>query len=286
VVEEELTAALAEFAANYEVPDCGCWTPVENTDLMYPIIVTQTTDRSNMPAMESVHDVVEDWRPEYVVLVGIAGGIVRAKGAQTKLKGPHVGDVVCAEYVHYGDYTKRVDGLRLIRYFPLAHPDTHTIQHFVKPEMRTRWFDQLPPRPEEPGTNPRVHLGEIVAVEFLAGDASYVEQREIFAQYDHALAVDMESGGVARALHTGSTTVHYRPIWLCIRGISDRTADTEHAQELLGEGDNDAERELWRDYAAAAAARFARRCVERLLKHARLPGDSDPGAPGWEGVGD
>jgi nucleoside phosphorylase len=123
-------------------------------------------------------------------------------------------------------------------------------------------------------------FGEIVALEFLAGDASAEQQREIFAQYDHALAVDMESAGVARAMHRARSSVHYGPVWIGLRGISDRTAASLEAEKALG-SDNDAERSEWRDYAAAAAARVALLLVERLLSRSRPPEVADPGAPAW-----
>jgi nucleoside phosphorylase len=286
VVEEEMTAVLKEFRATVEVLGSACWATSSDDDSVYPVLVTQTEDRSNMPALNTVRDLVEDWQPECIVLAGIAGGIARTKENGTSLAGPEPGDVICAEYIHYGEYTKRVDGMRLMRYYPIAQPDSHLIQSHLKPLARQEWYRALPERPDgSTDAVPQVQFGEIVAVEFLAGDARSEAQREIFGQYDHALAVDMESAGVARAMHRASSSVHYRPVWLCVRGISDRTAADQAAQDLLSEN-NDAERVVWRPYAAAAAARLSRRLVERLLAEARPPGRIDPGAPAWGGTGD
>lgn len=286
VVDEEMTAALGEFGAAVEISGSGCWATAHNDDSVYPLLIAQSEDRSNMPALLTVRDLVEDWQPECIVLAGIAGGIVRAKADGAGLTGPRPGDVICAEYIHYGEYTKRVDGKRLIRYYPLAQPDSHLLQAQLRPLARQEWFKGLPERPRGPADAvPELQFGEIVAVEFLAGDATSEAQREIFGQYDHALAVDMESAGVARAMHRASTSVHYRPVWLCVRGISDRTAADTSAQDLLP-SNNDDERRLWREYAAAAAARVSRRLVERLLAQPRPPGSEDPGAPAWGGVGD
>jgi nucleoside phosphorylase len=282
IVDDELTAVLNEFRANVEVEGSGCWASESREDATYPVLITQSVDRSNMPCAETVRDIIEDWQPEFVLLVGIAGGIVRTNHSMDGLEGPFPGDVVCIEYVHYGEYTKRVNGQRLLRYYPIEHPASEILQRQVRPISRTPWHEGLPlDRPAlAPGSEPRLHFGEIVAVEFLAGDATVEQQREIFSQYDHALAVDMESAGVARAMHRASSDVHYRPVWLGLRGISDRTAATPEAQVLLP-ADNDSERRLWRDYAASAAARVARLCVERLLAHARPSCSEDPGAPPW-----
>ncbi|WP_315094721.1 hypothetical protein [uncultured Cellulomonas sp.] len=297
VVDEELNAVLEEFSTASELRGHGCWT-TGMVDDVHPVLVAQSSDRSNMPSAESVHDLVEDWRPEFVVLVGIAGGIVRLREDSESVSGPNAGDVVCVEYVHYGEYTKNVNGERQMRYFPVQHPSTELIKRHVRPLAREGWHHDLPttrpsdtpqetPSDRAPGSGgsaPILRFGELVSVEFLAGDATVAQQRDVFGQYDHALAVDMESAGVARAMHVASSDVHYRPTWLCIRGISDRTAATLEAQAALG-AENDTERVQWRPYASAAAARVARLVVERLLESARPPQDADPGAPSWSLAG-
>ncbi|HJQ01764.1 MAG TPA: hypothetical protein VJ851_09195 [Jatrophihabitans sp.] len=279
VVEEEMTAVLAEFGTDHEVRGSGCWAKGPAQNSVYPLLVAQSSDRSNMPYGETVRYLIEDWKPEVVFLVGIAGGIARLDS--DGLVGPQAGDVVCVEYVHYGAYTKRVNGRRLLRYFPMEHPAAEVIRRHVRPIARTEWFDRLPvARPGDDRGIPELHFGEIVSVEFLAGDVGVDEQRALFGQYDHALAVDMESAGIARAMHSARHGVHYGPIWLGLRGISDRTAATTEAASALN-AENDIERKQWRDYAAAAAARVAVRCVERILAEPRPPEPEDPGAPAW-----
>jgi nucleoside phosphorylase len=281
VTREELDATLAEFDACHEVAGSGCWSNTRSTDI-HPLLVTQSADRSNIPCFETVRDLVEDWRPEYVILSGVAGGIVRLDAGTGALVGPSTGDVVCVEYVHYGEYTKHVDGKRQMRYFPIEHPPSELVRRHVRPIVQTSWADALPvERPAPPkGARPQIHFGELVAIEFLAGDATAEHQREVLAQYDHALAVDMESAGIARAMHSASSDVHYRPVWLGVRGISDRAAATAEAQRALP-SPNDAERVLWRAYAAAAAARLTRLIARRLLAADRPASAGDPGAPAW-----
>jgi nucleoside phosphorylase len=283
VVPEELDAVREEFGAWTEVeteePGQACWTTSATNAGEFGVLVTQSQDRSNMPAQQTTRDLIEEWQPEVIVLVGVAGGIVRANEGDTDLDGLTTGDVVCIEFVHYADYVKRAGGQRQPRYFPLQHPDTNLITSHVRPLADTPWYAGIAaPRPG-PAQSPEVKFGELVAVEFLAGDGGAVSQQDALGGYDHALAVDMESAGVARALHTASRTVHYRPVWIGIRGISDRTAASEFAYELLGE-ENDAERRQWRDYAAASAARFAHLAVQRILQRDRPPSE-DSGASKW-----
>lgn len=284
VTAEELTAARAEFRAAHEIPGSGCWSdmPLPDASGAYPVVVTQSNDRSNIPAMESVQNLIEDWRPELVVLVGVAGGIVR-RGPGDSLRGPNPGDVVIAEYIHYGEYTKNVDGERLRRYFPIDHPSAKLLQRHARPlQSDPNWYEDLRVQRPSGGNHdhPILDMGELVAVEFLAGDGNTDQQTAVLSHFDHALAVDMESMGVARAIHGARQRVHYLPRWLCVRGISDRAAANPEAQKLLPR-DNDAERVEWRDYAAAAAARAARLILERFLDKERPPESEDLGAPRW-----
>jgi nucleoside phosphorylase len=276
IVKEELDAVKQEFGLLEEVSGYGCWVEAVDQDATYPVLLTQSRDRSNLPCQETVTAMLEDWQPEYLVLVGIAGGITKLEHGE--LSGPAPGDVVCAEYVHYGEYTKRVEGRRLCRYIPVAQPRADDLARVAKPIAQLKWHESLTTTRPVDGV-PNLHFGEIVAVEFLAGDGGAAEQREIFNEYDHALAVDMESFGAARAMHNTGGGVHYGPTWFSVRGISDRAAATPEVQAMLGV--NDDERKAWRNYAAASAACFARVLVERLLNAARPPHLNDPGAPAW-----
>lgn len=284
VTAEEFAATRREFNAVHELQGSGCWSdaPPHDGSGTYPVVIAQSSDRSNTPAMESVEDLIEDWRPELVLLVGVAGGIVRA-GQSGSLVGPSPGDVVIAEYIHYGEYTKNVDGERLRRYFPIDHPSARMLQRHARPlQSDPCWYAGLPVTRPSGATSdrPMLEMGELVAVEFLAGDGNTDQQTAVLSHFDHALAVDMESMGVARAIHAARQRVHYLPRWLCVRGISDRAAASPEAQRLLKSG-NDAERVEWREYAAAAAARAARLILERFLDKERPPEAEDSGAPRW-----
>ncbi|CDK00541.1 hypothetical protein MIC448_260039 [Microbacterium sp. C448] len=285
ITERERDAVRAEFGAHHAVttPARGlaCWTPDEPDDNQFGVIVSQAMGRSNMPAEQSVQKLVEDWRPEVLVVVGTAGGIARP-GADGVLEGPSTGDIICVEYVHYAAFAKYDSGRRYLRYFPMQHPDNFLITSDVRHvETSLDWHEGLMTPPSGETTPPRVRVGELVSLEVVAGDSRAPGQQDLLKDFDHAIAVDMESGGVARAMHTASDTVYYRPAWLAIRGVSDLTGDTATVQDLLA-GNNE-ERAQWTPYAAAAAARFAHRLVERILARGREPFD-DPGARSWTPV--
>ena len=77
VTPEEFEAVRREFKADVELPGTGCWTDAtaqEDQDC-FAVVVTLSSDRSNTPAQETVTDIIESWRPELIMLVGVAGGM-------------------------------------------------------------------------------------------------------------------------------------------------------------------------------------------------------------------
>jgi len=87
------------------------------------------------------------------------------------------------------------------------------------------------------------------------GDKENTYQCQILDEFDKAIAVDMESHGLARAVYTARATRYYNLNYLIVRGISD----------LVATEGNDEERRLWRNYAAASAAAFTVAVVDQLI---------------------
>ena len=100
---------------------------------------------------------------------------------------------------------------------------------------------------------------------------------EIVRQFADAVAVDMESYGVARAVFESRRTVGYNPRLLIVRGISDLVAAAEQRprrrfgfqrSRVVNDGgkmENDEQRQTWKPYAAAAAATFAAAVISRFV---------------------
>jgi nucleoside phosphorylase len=302
IIPEELHAVQDEFQAHVEVGKYAQYVPanVASTEgfrrarPVLPLLIAMSPDRSNVPAMGAVRDLLEDWSPEYVLVCGIAGGILRPKGEGTerRLTGLRPGDVIAASYVHYAEYGKKEVDKHALRYSGLMHPHDGLINQHVQPLVRTWNKDPVhtyrPDRgAEPPGVGELVATGEIVAVEAVAGDYLDPHQQFLVNHFDNSKAVDMESWGVARAMVTHSRTVHYSPQWMCIRGISDSVLGSEEAFELLkkeltGETfDNNAQRAEWKGIAARAAARVTRLVAERLLHEARPEHPKQDTAPAW-----
>lgn len=297
VIPEEFDAVQDEFGAHREVGSEGVFAPEhlvldpeDGVGYLLPFVIAQCYDRSNTPAMSTANFLLEQWRPEFIVLCGIAGGIRRGEpdSKPAFLDGPENGDVVVAKYVHYADYGKTGGGGFDMRYIPVVHPPTTVVNQHTQALLRhgTVWPDHvLALHPDGiDGKRPNVLTGEIVAVESIAGDPTSPRQKWLIDTFVKAIAVDMESYGVARALHDYNTDVHYHPRWLCVRGISDSVVGSEADQALLGEANHD-QRDRWKPYAAATAAHIARLIVERLLSRPRQVHIEQPGAPAWSHPG-
>lgn len=288
VIEEEFDAVRQALDAEHEVGATSvyCSIEVQGDPPQVPFVVARCANRSNMPALDDARKALEDWRPEVLVLAGIAGGIVRPEPAEAGFEwvGADPGDVIIAEYVHYAEFTKNVPAGSKLRYFPLDQPTSSLVQAHGD-ALRLAGIGQDPwhatvgaARPQ-PG-DPQVHVGEIVAVEGIAGDPLDVRQKTYLARFDRAIGIDMESAGVARALHAARTDVHYNPRWMCIRVVSDRVpaALTDAHVAGLPPVENDAERDLWKAYATAALGVITRRLLARLLVDPRQNAPADPGA--------
>lgn len=295
VLPEEFEAVRHALDAHIEVDGTtACYAP-EHDDGRVPFVVTRCTDRTISPAAESTQYLLSDWRPEIVVLAGIAGGIQRPRvgpGGGIEWKGLAPGDLIVCSYVHYAAYTKNVPGEELQRYFPIDHPPAAPVQRLgdalaIAAPGETPWFEDVGcDRPAEGA--PRIEIGEIIHVEGVAGAPLDAHQKRFLARFDHAIGVDMESAGVGRGVHAARTLeTHYssyNPVWLGLRAVSDRVyaVSTEaHEAALPPDADNNAERELWKRYACAVVGRASREVVTRLLKRPRPAYDGDNGAPAF-----
>jgi nucleoside phosphorylase len=288
VIEDEFDALQNALGATHEVGATSVFAPVapDGPKPQLPFVLARCAHRSNMPAQSSAGRMIEDWRPEILVLVGIAGGVMRARVAEDGIGwiGAKPGDIVLAEYIHYAEFTKNIQSESKLRYFPIDQPTSALVQAHgdalrLAGQGEGAWHEALPVDRPDDGV-PALHIGEIVAVEGIAGDPMNAHQKTYLERFDHAAAVDMESGGVARALHEARSDVHYNPRWMCIRAISDRVYAAISVAEgaALPPSGNDEERRQWKAYAAAAAGAFSRRLIERLLAEPREPLSADPGA--------
>lgn len=292
ILNEEFAAVRSQLPAPYEIGTSSVYAPGppdDPEDPVFPYVVVQARDRSNTPMAQDIRRWVSELRPEIFIVSGIAGGIQRAReGDAASFKGLGPGDIAIANYIHYGAYAKYVPSGRLQRYFPIDHPAADLVEHCQAVDREPdEWMARI--GVDRPGAgHPQVEVGEFVALEGVASDPSHQAQREYVHHFDNAIAIDMESMGVGRALHDLRDTVHYNPRWACVRGISDAVralapeTQEEPAAAEAAEHSNNAERQQWKPYAAEVAAAFTRQLVARILSEPRQGRSADPDFPSWE----
>ncbi|BEP13281.1 hypothetical protein acdb102_15920 [Acidothermaceae bacterium B102] len=286
IIEQELRAAKSEFGTSVNVPDSNSWVApgvrVNGPIVRAPVVVTQAFDRTGAAAHQATSDLLEDWRPEVLIVCGIAAGLRRAEqhGEQRVLDGPVVGDVVVATYVHNAEYMKADGGQMHPRYLASAQPSSRLLNVHCRPLADPGdWMTEELVASRCDGSTAAVHFEELAGVDAVMGDPTNAHHQEIMAKFDKAAAADMESHGVAYAIESYDQGCHYRPRWLCIRSVSDEVAMGDDSNLLSAEAHE--VRKQWREPAARTAAAFAHAVVKRLLAKPRRPVSGYAGAAAY-----
>lgn len=183
------------------------------------------TGAGNVRAATAVSRAVDFLEPELVIMVGVAGG----------LKDVQLGDVVVAERVYWVESGKETESGLLPR--PVVLESSHRILERARAcRRREDWRTRVP---GDAGAS-AVHIGPVAADEKVLASPASVTAKLIKANYGDALAVEMESAGVFRALAPFPYIER-----LAVRGISDLVA---------GKAESDASG--WQPRAAGRAAAF------------------------------
>ncbi|WP_197288485.1 5'-methylthioadenosine/S-adenosylhomocysteine nucleosidase [Nocardia sp. NRRL S-836] len=184
-------------------------------------IALALTGMGNSGAATMTERAITEFAPDVVMFVGVAGGL------RDWLE---LGEVVVASRV-YGYH-----GGRETEHGFLARPRAWDIPHHVEQIARAlaRGGDWCPDPPE-------VHFEPIAAGEVVLNSTRSPLAKQIHRNYNDAVAVEMESAGVANAAH-----LHMATPSVTVRGISDLVDDKDLT-----------DRQGWQPRAAANAAAFA-----------------------------
>ncbi|MGJ5051144.1 hypothetical protein ACQR09_29065 [Bradyrhizobium oligotrophicum] len=241
----------------------------------HQVVLAQLSGRGNVKAADAAGKLIEDFRPAYIILVGVAGGV---KGRD----GVGIADVIVPNFIDYYEIRKLEKGRSLRRVEPHDHPAHSLLHSFAIPISRKKdWVGRVNPslRPKDAGPNdgvpPQFRMGYLITGEKVLSDDTAEVQRYLLNEYDKAIAVDMESFGVAQAVYSNRGTRHYNPQFLVVRGVSDLIRHLKEDElpegEALGEKTNNEVRQEWKPYAAHAAAIFTQALIEQLLRSCGLP---------------
>jgi len=273
IIEEEFDALKTLGNFTYRCPAENYFSRSAPVDNHYELICARSDAWGNVLAGQAVCKLIEHFHPSFIILAGIAGGIIR-KNDRNPIK---PGDVMVVDYIHYSELKKLTNKEMEHRYIAHDHPSLLLRGSFAEPLKSSpgRWLGKIKAAPPVP-TVPTVRLCNLVAGDTLLGDPESEFQQHIIERYATAVGVDMESFGVGREIFTQRRDPYYNPQFLVIRGVSDlvyaadTTPPTKEASNEDGgkksSEENQAMRSAWRVYAAEAAAAFALTVADDLME--------------------
>ncbi|MEH1124045.1 nSTAND1 domain-containing NTPase [Micromonospora sp. CPCC 206061] len=196
----------------------------------------------NVAAAALTGRAIEEFRPRALFLVGIAGGLVD----DTRL-----GDVVVATHVYAYQGARAEPGGTRVR--PKGWPLAHRLEQIARGVARTGdWTASL----GGGGGGARVHFKPLVSGDVVLDTHTGPIAETIFQNFSDAIAIDMESVGVAEAALRKD---FYRAV--TIRGVSDAAGGHKRRTDAHG----------WQPRAAVHAAAFAVTMAERVVRPVPAP---------------
>lgn len=212
----------------------------------YFVVCAQCRKPGNNSSHSLTDDILARWKPKYLLMVGIAGGV---KGRENIV----LGDVVVHNNLVYYELVKetnRGEEERTLDLQPRSVFLSDTAEFIV--QKCVPWWDKIDALRPDANNNsniPKVVFGEILSGDKLFGNPKSNLLEQLLIKHPKAIAMDMESAGIANALWQHSSDYHVE--FLIVRGISD----------FCNEDDNQKTRERWKPYAAQASAAFARELI-------------------------
>jgi nucleoside phosphorylase len=192
----------------------------------YELVVTQLPDVGGVDAALAVADILKDWNPHAVLMVGIAGA------ARDDVR---LGDLVVGREVYYYERCKDTITGQLPE--PKLYPATAVLWDRIN--TIDPWNEPISvPRPDGTERRPALHLEVIAAGERVVANADI--RAELASRNRKVAAIAMEGYGVSAAAWKRDPPVPC----LEIRAISD-AADVQ-------------KNDVWHPYAAAVAAEFTK----------------------------
>ena len=178
-------------------------------------------------------------KPRFILLLGIAGGIEKKNERM-------LGDVLIPEvFVEYDHGKATPEGFEQ-RYQP--YRASRTLLDLAHETEKLGWCNQIQSKRPD-GThkriNPLAHFGVLMSGQQVVTDSKLVSKLQ--TDWPETVGLEMESVGAALAVYENDDAAAF----LMIKGISD-WADPQKADNL------------WRDYAADAAAAFAAHLLTRV----------------------
>jgi nucleoside phosphorylase len=202
--------------------------PIRDTNQFYKVVVILLPSMGGISAANAVTDTLVRWRPRFLLMTGIAGGL-----PQDDLD---LGDVVVSDQVVGYEYGKvSEEGLKSRdRVYPASAMLVERVRNF----WNNSWAEQIGiDRPTNvKRARSKLFIGPIASGNKVVASAEFRDQ--LLARWPKLHAVEMEADGVFAAAFDRPQIVQT----LVVRGISDMA--------------NKRKSDIWQEYAANAAAAF------------------------------
>ncbi len=268
VIREERDAVRRTFGLKEVIDKDGTtyyvgWVPSADNTSHHFVICGKCLNRGAGSAQQLANHIIDHWKPSRLLIVGIGGGVADVDDpSEDAIAGigrddVDVGDVITSENLKCYDMVKEEGGEIKDRGMPFEPPSA-ALRKLVDRVEELSWWDALNvERPDQSATAPKIVPGEVLAGPTLFSDPLSPKLKDLLAKYDKALAVEMESGGVATAIYE-KRSIH--PVeFLTIRGVSDY-CNTVNSHQV---------RQTWKKYAASTAAALALALVSNMPKRSR-----------------
>lgn len=250
---EEEACRLTHYPGTSKRPNQHGWVTGEIVDEQsrtYQIVLALAASPGPTHMANAVNATLARFNPRYVLLVGIAGGF--------SLDGLTRGDVTISSVIYDYEYGK------IASEFQPRHDNVYRVDDTLFTSAVTvharnpRWAamdEKL--RPSGSSGDPKLVTGAIASGSKVVDNAEYALFKSIHRSWQKLLAVEMEGAGAVSTINSaisGGRQVGF----LMIRGISDMPkVGTEATSTNAAPDGNKEERDTWKKYAAAVAARFA-----------------------------
>lgn len=206
----------------------------------YNIAIMPILGMGRVKATSATKDALMRWDPEYVILVGIAGGFEQSD--------VNLGDLLISTQIV--DYeVQKVEAGKSNYRFEVHRADNRLLNEATILQ-NSDWLSLITePRPKAGKTV--VKIGPIATGDKVVAKTEFVDT--LLSRWSDLKGVEMEAGGVATACFDSTK----KPGFFMVRGVSD----------LANESKNDPDVITWRKYACDIAASF----TVALIKTGQTP---------------
>jgi nucleoside phosphorylase len=214
------------------------------TPILYNVVASGIMAMGRVKAAAFTAVAIQKWRPRFVILIGIAGGVPES--------GVSLGDVLVSDQIVDYELQKQQAPHDLIRYE--VHRTDPRLLGAAMNFSDSSWISKTAPRPVA-GT-PRRWVGPIATGDKVVARKGLIDRYR--RDWPKLIGVEMEAGGVATSVYQASS----KPGFFMVRGVSD----------LADEKKDSAPVSDWRGYACSVAATY----TVALLRSGPVPPAGQP----------